>query len=146
MSTGFACVGLDHPKSSVNVGSALRACWCYGASMLAICGQREVRGQTDTQNAWGKIPVLRVDDLRSVIPFCCVPVAIEIVPGAKSLVDFEHPTRAFYIFGQEDGTLGDRVLSWCKHVVYIPMVGCSNLAATVNVVLYDRMQKKERKS
>ena len=27
------------------------------------------------------------------------------------------------------------------HVVYVPTHGCMNLAATVNVVLYDRMAK-----
>jgi len=29
-------------------------------------------------------------------------------------------------------------------VVYIPTVGCMNLAATVNVVLYDRLAKALR--
>jgi tRNA(Leu) C34 or U34 (ribose-2'-O)-methylase TrmL len=31
-------------------------------------------------------------------------------------------------------------------VVYIPTVGCMNLAATVNVVLYDRMAKAHTKT
>ncbi len=29
------------------------------------------------------------------------------------------------------------------HVVYVPTVGCMNLAASVNVVLYDRLAKQE---
>jgi tRNA(Leu) C34 or U34 (ribose-2'-O)-methylase TrmL len=37
--------------------------------------------------------------------------------------------------------LGERVLSWCRDVVYIPTNGCLNLAACVNVVLYDRQSK-----
>ncbi len=55
-----------------------------------------------------------------------------------------HPVRAFYIFGGEDATLGGRVLSWCRDVIYIPTAYCMNLAATVNVVLYDRMTKNEK--
>jgi tRNA(Leu) C34 or U34 (ribose-2'-O)-methylase TrmL len=30
--------------------------------------------------------------------------------------------------------------------VYIPTVGCMNLAATVNVVLYDRLAKASKKT
>jgi tRNA(Leu) C34 or U34 (ribose-2'-O)-methylase TrmL len=30
---GYAAIGLDNPKCSENVGSALRACGVYGASM-----------------------------------------------------------------------------------------------------------------
>ena len=33
------------------------------------------------------------------------------------------------------------MLSWCRDVVYIPTNGCMNLAACVNVVLYDRLSK-----
>ena len=29
----------------------------------------------------------------------------------------------------------------CQHVVYVPTTGCMNLAATVNVLLYDRLAK-----
>ena len=32
----------------------------------------------------------------------------------------------------------------CEAVVYLPTEGCLNLAATVNVVLYDRMLKSGR--
>lgn len=52
-----------------------------------------------------------------------------------------HPDRALYIFGPEDGSLDKEIRDWCEDVVYIPTTGCMNLAATVNVVLYDRMAK-----
>lgn len=139
--SGYSAVGLDNPKVQENVGSAMRACGVYGASLLAVSGQRLSPGITDTMKHYRQIPYLRVDDLRSVIPFDCVPVAVEIVPNAKSLVTYNHPKRAFYIFGAEDATLGERVLSWCREIVFIPTNRCMNLAATVNVVLYDRMAK-----
>jgi tRNA(Leu) C34 or U34 (ribose-2'-O)-methylase TrmL len=60
------------------------------------------------------------------------------------LPGYKHPERALYIFGPEDGTLGHDVLDWCRDVVYVPTNGCMNLAATVNVVLYDRMTKTQR--
>jgi tRNA(Leu) C34 or U34 (ribose-2'-O)-methylase TrmL len=88
------------------------------------------------------IPMINVEDLFDAIPFDCVPVAVDLVEGAVSLVNYKHPERAFYIFGAEDATLGKRILDRCRDVIYIPMDGCMNLAATVNVVLYDRMAKQ----
>ena len=142
---GFAAIGLDNPKSEINVGSAMRAVGVYGASMLAISGRRLRSGCTDTMKHHKHIPLLHADDIFDLIPHGCVPVAVDLVEGAKSLVDYIHPERAFYIFGAEDATLGERVLSRCRDIIYIPTHGCMNLAATVNVVLYDRMAKSKFK-
>lgn len=147
---GFAAVGLFSPKNSLNVGSALRAAGCYDAAMVAVSGARPLkylgRIPTDTHKAYRHLPLIRCDDLREVIPCDCVPVAVELVEGARSLVDYKHPERAFYVFGPEDGTLGKQVTDWCRDVVYVPMAEhrCMNLAATVNVVLYDRFAKSAR--
>ena len=138
---GYAAIGLYHPKTPENVGGALRASQCYGASMIAVAGKRFERASTDTFKTWRHMPVLEVDDLKLVVPYDCVPVAVDLIPGAQNLMDYKHPERAIYIFGPEDGTLGDKILSWCRDVVYVPTNGCMNLAATVNVVLYDRAAK-----
>lgn len=92
------------------------------------------------------MPVLRGDDLRSLIPYDAVPIAVDLVDGAESLVDFRHPLRAFYVFGPEDGTLGHSILEWCAKRIMVPTVSCMNLAATVNVVLYDRLAKQRMSS
>jgi tRNA(Leu) C34 or U34 (ribose-2'-O)-methylase TrmL len=136
------CVGLDNAKNAINVGHALRACHAYGAAMLAVSGTRDVRSPTDVSSAYKEIPLVRCGDLHSVIPFGCVPVAVELVPHAENLVTFVHPKNAIYIFGAEDNTLGSRVLAYCKHVVYVPTSICMNLSACVNVVLYDRIAKE----
>ncbi|MDD2778435.1 MAG: TrmH family RNA methyltransferase, partial [Methanocellales archaeon] len=109
---------------------------------LITTGTRYHKAPTDTIKHYKHMALLQVDDLKNAIPYDCVPVAIEIIEGASALPDYKHPERAFYVFGQEDGTLGERVLSWCRDIVYIPTSGCMNLAATVNVVLYDRMAKQ----
>jgi tRNA(Leu) C34 or U34 (ribose-2'-O)-methylase TrmL len=144
MTRGYAAVGLWHPKNIINVGSALRACGCYGAAMLAVEGRRYRRAPSDTIKAYRHMPLLHVDDLRSVIPCDCVPVAIEITDDARSIDTFVHPERAFYVFGPEDGSLPASVLKWCRaEPVYIPTAFCMNLAATVNVVLYDRWRSAQ---
>lgn len=142
---GFAAIGLMRPKDVHNVGGVLRAAFCYGAALVAIQGDRTpIRSSQDTPQAWRHIPVLRGDDLRAMIPFDAVPIAVDLVPEAISLPAFQHPQRAFYVFGPEDGTLGAATLDWCRHRVAVPTRACMNLAATVNVVLYDRIAKAER--
>jgi tRNA(Leu) C34 or U34 (ribose-2'-O)-methylase TrmL len=85
---------------------------------------------------------MMVDDVMNHIPHDCVPVAVDLVDNARRLPAYTHPERAFYVFGPEDGTLGKRVLERCRDRVMVPTKGCMNLAACVNVVLYDRMCKR----
>ena len=138
---GYAAIGLDNPKTSVNVGSALRAAGVYGAVFVAASGWRYGSGPTDTMKHYRHLPLLRPNDVFDLLPYDCVPVAVDLIEGATPLNEYQHPERAYYIFGAEDATLGDRVLSKCRDVVFVPTNGCMNLAATVNVVLYDRMAK-----
>ena len=124
--TGYACIGLFNPKGPENVGSIMRAAGCYGVNTVFYTGKRYERAvefRTDTKQVHLQL------------------VAIEVHPDAKPLTTYKHPERAFYIFGPEDGSLNKKVTSWCKDIVYIPTHGCMNLAATVNVVLYDRLLK-----
>lgn len=146
MTRGYAALGLFCPKDTANVGSVLRATGCYGASLVAVQGRRYRRAPTDTQAAYRHIPLVEVDELRTAIPFGCVPVAVELSDVAQSLVGYQHPERAFYVFGPEDGTLGNQVLVWCRDIVYVPTTFCMNLAATANVVLYDRMAKQTKET
>ncbi len=138
---GYCGIGLDNPKTNLNVGSVLRAAGVYRAAFVAASGSRYKSEKTDTMKAYRHMPFMRPEDLFDVLPFDCVPVAVDIIDGAESLVDYKHPERAFYIFGAEDATLGARITDRCRDIIYIPTNGCMNLAATVNVVLYDRLMK-----
>ena len=141
---GYSAIGLINTKTEANVGGALRGCYCFGASLIAIQGKRYNREATDTPASYKHIPLIHVENIKSVIPFDCIPVAVEITPTATSLISFTHPERAFYIFGAEDGSIPKEVLEWCKFTVKIPTAICMNLASTVNVVLYDRLAKQMR--
>ena len=92
---GFAAIGLVNPKNGANVGSALRAAGCYGAAMVALSGHRPDcymgRLATDTQKAFRSIPTLRVADIFEVVPYDCIPIAVDLLPDARNLVDFVHP-------------------------------------------------------
>jgi len=142
---GYFGVGLYNPKIEFNVGHVLRACHCFGASFIMIQGNRYKHDPTNVTKAERHIPLIQTKDLQSVIPYDCIPIAVELDDNASSLVNFCHPERAYYIFGPEDGSLGKDTYSWCKYKIYIPSHGCLNLAMSVNIVLYDRIQKEIRR-
>lgn len=142
---GYAAIGLFNPKTELNVGSVMRAAGAYNAGMVAIQGRRFKASATDPASSHLHMPVIETDDLWSVIPYDCVPVAVEYIESATSLVDYIHPERAFYIFGPEDGSISNEIVKKCRDVVYVPTAQCMNLAATANVLMYDRLAKQLRR-
>lgn len=141
-------IGLSNPKSPTNVGSVLRAAGCFNASEILYTGERYNYAAafcTDTQNLVSSIPLTGVNCLIESAPPGAKVVVVELVENACSLPDFEHPQNAFYIFGPEDGSVKQKVVNQADSVVYIPTKGCLNLAATVNIVLYDRLAKSTQR-
>ncbi len=143
---GYAAIGLFHPKNGTNIGGAIRAAHCYGAALVAIEGDRSqhkmISHPTNTSKAERHIPVFKGHDLFEMLPHAAIPIAVEFMEEAIALPKFKHPSSAFYIFGPEDGSLDKPIVERCKFCIMIPTQFCMNLAATVNVVLYDRLAKQ----
>jgi tRNA(Leu) C34 or U34 (ribose-2'-O)-methylase TrmL len=138
---GYAAIGLIGPKIEANVGGALRAVACYGASLIVLEAPRFEHRSTNVTKTQRHIPMI-VGAICEHRPYDCPLVVVEIVDGARPLPGFIHPERAIYVFGPEDGSVPRRILQRAQHVVSIPTRYCMNLAATVNVVLYDRLSKQ----
>ncbi|MGL4938042.1 RNA methyltransferase, partial [Shewanella sp.] len=140
-------IGLVNPKTPVNVGGIMRASGCYGVDGVFYTGRRyelaarsgAVQYHVDTKDAGEHIPLTGVTSLLDAIPADTQLVCVDLVVGATPLPDFVHPAKAFYVFGPEDGTIGQEIIDKADAVVYVPTVGCMNLAASVNVLLYDRL-------
>jgi tRNA(Leu) C34 or U34 (ribose-2'-O)-methylase TrmL len=163
-------VALVDPKFPHNVGAAVRAASCYGIRQVWFTGDRvqlvgargyrlpreeRMRGYKEvelrhcTAVGDGQHGAAVGDGQHGAAFFEAfdrdvVPVAVEVRPGSESLIDFEHPERALYVFGAEDGTLGKAVLRHCHRFVVIPTRHCTNLSAAVYTMLYDRHAKRVR--
>lgn len=147
MPASFVSIGLIDPKSPSNVGAVMRAAGCYQVNEVRYTGgryDRAARFHTDTKNVSLSIPLTGVTDLLGDLPDGASVVCVELVEGATALPLFVHPDNALYVFGPEDGSLDQALVDHADAVVYVPTVGCMNLAATVNVVLYDRLAKSAR--
>lgn len=146
MQDSAVSIGLIKPKSPTNVGAVLRAAGCFRARAVYYTGSRYDRAakfSTDTKDASQAIPLSGVENLLDGLSENAQVVCIELVEGAIPLPDYRHPDHAYYIFGPEDGTIDQALIDRADAVVYIPTVGSLNLAAAVNVVLYDRLSKSE---
>ena len=139
-------LGICDPKSPSNIGAIMRAAGCYAVKHVLYTGERFDRAakfQTDTKKVTGQIPLKPVESfLKEKDPGAKI-ICVELAEGAQSLLEFIHPDAAIYIFGPEDGSIEQSLIDQADAVVYIPTVTCMNLAATVNVVLYDRLAKMQ---
>ena len=145
---GDASIVLLRPKFEMNVADVVRAAACFGVTSVEVYRPRYIPA-TGCKGDRKPRP-LRLKDYRSVqmtttnavqFPAGYAPVAVEFMDNTESLWNFDHPDRAVYVFGPEDGSIEHSVLAQCRSVVCIPSRFCLNLAAAVNIVLYDRMCK-----
>ncbi|MFT6194701.1 MAG: tRNA(Leu) C34 or U34 (ribose-2'-O)-methylase TrmL [Cognaticolwellia sp.] len=146
LKTKNVVIGLTDPKSPSNVGAVLRAAGCYQANEVRYTGVRYAKAakfHTDTKDVSRKIPLNAVESLMDNLTSGQRIVCVDLVEGAIALPEFEHPENALYIFGPEDGTIAQEVINSAYAVVYVPTIGCMNLAASVNVLLYDRLAKSK---
>jgi tRNA(Leu) C34 or U34 (ribose-2'-O)-methylase TrmL len=141
-------IGLVNPKSPENVGSVMRAAGNYRVDSVFYTGKRYPRAlmrNPDLPDMHRKvsknIPLVEVTCLADEAAFDLKIVCVEFAENAIPLPEYQHPLNALYVFGPEDGTISQQIINRADAVVYIPTVGCMNLAATVNVVLYDRLTK-----
>lgn len=126
----------------------MRAAGCYQVDGVIYTGKRYDRAakfHTDTKSITRNIPLNHVDNLLDSaldkVPEGARIVCVELVEGATPLPQYQHAASAVYIFGPEDGSVSQEDIDRADDVVYVPTIGCLNLAATVNVLLYDRMAK-----
>ncbi len=138
---------LINPKSPTNVGAVMRAAGCYGVNAVYYTGQRYGHARnfvTDTKQISNSIPLEAVDTISELKKEGIRVVGVELIDGATALPHYQHHENTLYVFGPEDGSLRKDTLKHCDDVVYIPTNGCMNLAATANVVLYDRLSKSDK--
>ncbi len=151
MNAGVVHLGLVNPKSPENVDSVMRAAGNYRVDAVYYTGQRYSRAlalNPNTPDISRKvsqhIPLVGVSSLTESIDREFQIVCIEFAENAIPLPGYVHPEKAFYIFGPEDGNISQQLIDIADAVVYVPTAGCMNLAATANVVLYDRLAKSAR--
>jgi len=146
---------LTNPKYPHNVAAAIRACSCFGITSLLWTGDRvdpskygrlpreeRMKGYSEVEWHHTEKPFLADWRTNAGGNFSPIPICVEIHPGSISLSEFIHPEYALYVFGPEDGNVPQVYRRFCHLFVHVPARHCLNLAAALNVVLYDRSIKR----
>ena len=142
----YPSILLVNPKYSANVGAAVRAASCFGAKQVWWTGNRVSLESGERLPREERLKGYKDVELRQFeYPFehykGGTPVAIELLPNTENLFDFEHPENPVYVFGPEDGSIDQVSKRFCHRFVTIPTRHCTNLAAAVYLILYDRAYK-----
>lgn len=143
-SRGFYGIGIERCKTEANVGTLWRSAVCLGADFTFTIGRRFRRQASDTVASWRHVPHYEYEDIeafRDNRPFDVPLVGVELTDDAEPLEFFDHPERAVYLLGPEDGSLSNAAVAMCQHVVRFSSAYCLNVASAGTVVLYDRQQK-----
>ena len=144
-------IGLINPKSPENVGAVMRSAGNFRVDSVFYTGKRYPRALMrnpmipDVSRKLGRtISISAVTCLIDEAPTNMKIVCVELAENAIPLPEYQHPDNALYIFGPEDDSISQDLINRADEVIYVPTVGCMNLAATVNVVLYDRLTKSSQ--
>lgn len=145
-------VALWDPKYAFNVAQAIRIASCYGVPQVWFNGNRvplegdkekKVRlPREERMKGYRDVDICHAEYFFDAFPSDVVPVAVELTPSSENLVHFEHPEKALYVFGPEDGSLPKVARMHSHRVVQIPTRHCLNLSMAVGTVLYDRHYKR----
>ncbi len=146
MSRGYFAIGVFHAKNEVNIGTLLRSAHVFGAAFVFTVGKRYQRQASDTTKAWRHVPLFHFEsiaDLMEHAPYDCQVIGVEIDERSIDLPAFNHPERAVYLLGAEDGGLSSEAIEAVHRLVVIPGAArCLNVATAGSIVLYDRVAKE----
>lgn len=142
---GRSKVVLQNPKYLQNLGASIRACACWGAESLTYTGARIQRDPDRLPREFRMKEYRHIEVRQSERPFdlfpSFVPICVEVGQG-QPIQTFQHPENALYVFGPEDSEVSVVFRRHCHYFIHLPSKFCLNLAACVNVVLYDRYLKE----
>lgn len=142
-------IALWNPKYPHNVGCAIRAASCFGFNQVWFSGNRVSLTpdkkyrlpREERMRGYKDVNLYQYDNFFDQFPKLPI-VAIELKDNSENLLTFEHPDKALYVFGPEDGSLNGVALRHCHRFITIPTKHCTNLSAAVYIVMYDRMMKR----
>lgn len=142
-------IALVNPKFARNVGAILRIASCYGIKQVWMSGDRisddpsmaKRLPREERMRGYKEVDLIQYDRFLDMFPRDVTPVAVEVRENSETLFDFEHPEKAVYVFGPEDGSIPKTYLQHCHRFLVIPTRHCLNLATAVTTIAYDRALK-----
>ncbi len=133
-----------------NVGSLVRTAHAAAAAEVLLVGDRDWNvAAASTTELYTEI--VHLEDAAALLEHLerqrWELVAVELAPGAVSLLEACYPPRPCFLLGAERGGVPAELLAAAALKVVIPqwgLVGCLNVAAAGSIVIYDHLSKLHR--
>ena len=139
---GYFGIGIEHVKSSHNIGTLWRTAHIFGAAFIFTIGRRYQKQPSDTMCSSRHVPLYHyttLDDMYEHRPYNCQLIGIELDSRAVPLETFNHPQRVIYLLGAEDNGLTEVARHRCHAIVQLPSDYCLNVAVAGSIVMYHRL-------
>ncbi|MCP4520867.1 MAG: RNA methyltransferase [Cytophagales bacterium] len=139
-------IGIYKPKTIENVGTLWRSALILGADFIFMIEKRYKKQASDIYKTWTHIPLYHYDSFEHFyesMPYNCQLIGLELGKGSQKIETFEHPARAIYLLGSEDGGLPEFAQKKCHDLIQLPGEQSLNVATAGSLVMYDRHLKRE---
>lgn len=139
---GYVGIGIYNVKRTHNFGALIRTARVFGANFVFSVGSRNPREGSSIGSEL-TLPLFHFETLAAFvasIPVNARLVCVELTPGAQDIRSYQHPPRAVYLLGPEDGTLPSDLMR-AHDTLILPGAYPLNVAMAGTVVLYDRALK-----
>lgn len=143
-SDGFFGIGIVNNIDGLNIGTLWRSAYIMGASFIFTLDKKYKIESSDITRAWTKIPLYHyrdIEELKENLPYATKLVGVELDERAVELSEYQHPTRAAYLLGNESTGLTKEVMAQCHDLIQLPGSFSLNVAVAGSIVLYDRVSK-----
>jgi 23S rRNA (uridine2479-2'-O)-methyltransferase len=149
--SGMVAVVLDRPVSPGNLGTLVRSCDAFGAAGVIATGHGvDVYDPATIRASVGSffaVPCIALSSHREIAAWVAdvrrSHPALRVVGtdegGARSLREYEWPSEAVIVVGNETSGLSHAYRELCDDIVSIPMTGTAsslNAAVATSIVLY----------
>ncbi len=135
-------VAIENLAHDFNIGSVVRTANAFNASAVHIVGRRRWnrRGAMVTDRY---MHVMHHDDADALRRWCDIEglalIAIDNLPGAQPLEEFDLPERCMLLFGQEGTGLSPMARASCDHALSIAQYGSTrsiNVGAAAAIAMH----------
>lgn len=138
-------VCFEHWIGDFNMGTGIRNANAFGAQEVFYIGEKKwdkraavgVYNYTEVQWISTKDQLLKLKERYAF-------VAIDNVPGSRSIHTYRWPENALMVFGEEGAGITPEMLELCDDVVEIPMYGSVrslNCGTASGIVMFDYVRK-----
>lgn len=144
---GYYGIGIYQGKTTANLGTLWRSAQNFGATFIFTIGKRYKTQASDTCKTYRHIPLYNYETLADFLrarPYDCKLIGVEQCQRSVELKTFNHPERAIYLLGAEDGGLPNNVQDLCQDIVQIESPMCLNVAVAGSIIMYDRINKTDK--